>query len=101
VVRSRVEEVVFKQIERTLIGPAQPLAGLHDLVEDRSEPRGADDSTKDGADRSLLLAGIFEPPGELGLRHDAGHAPSLGICDVDGRRGAVPHTGSLSCPANH
>jgi hypothetical protein len=78
-VRGRVEETVPEEVECSLVGVAQPLAGLHHLVENRLQAARAGDGAKDGADRSLLLPHVLELTNELGaVGGDAGHSRSLG-----------------------
>ena len=79
VVRRHVQEALLEQVERAVLGPAEPLAGLDDLVQHRLDPRAAGDGAQDAADRALLLAQILDLASELCVvGGHAGHPRSLG-----------------------
>ena len=59
VVRRHVQEALLEEVERAVIGLAEPFAGLDHLVEDRLDPCAAGNSAKDIADRVLLLPEVF------------------------------------------
>ena len=61
-----------------MVGPAEPLAGLDDLVEHRLDARAARDGAENAADRALLFAQVLDLASELGIAMRRGvHARSL------------------------
>jgi hypothetical protein len=56
VVRRHTKQPLIEQIERAVVGAAEPPTGLDDLVENRLQPGRTRDRSKDTTDRALLLA---------------------------------------------
>ena len=65
VVCRHVKEPALEKVERAVIGPAEPLAGFDDLVQDRLDTCAAGDGAKDAADRALLLTEVLQLTSEL------------------------------------
>ena len=73
-----MEELFLQEIERPVIGVAEPLGGFDDLVEHRLQPSRTGDGAQDATDRALLLAEILElAGGVMVVAGRAGHGAQL------------------------